>query len=94
MSEQILTLANQLTFDSVNRHLANLHACLSGSVVSAVVLDLQAVTACDSAGLALLIEMKRWCKQQQKTFQMISVPPTVAVLAQFCGVEDLLQEKG
>jgi len=84
-------LENQLTFNTVNDHLTQLHMALSAKPASFVVLDLQGITACDSAGLALLIEMKRWCKKQEKSLQIVDIPADVVVLAQFCGVEDLLQ---
>ena len=85
-------LGNELTFHTVNQHLVDLHAALVTHTDVTVVLDLEAVTACDSAGLALLIDMKRWCAKQKKKLYLMSVPPLIVVLAQFCGVDDLLQE--
>lgn len=93
MTQSILAVGSELTFNTVNTHLAHLHAALSGHTDATVTLDLDGVTACDSAGLALLIEMKRWCVKQKKQLNLVSVPSLIVALAQFCGVNDLLQEQ-
>ena len=54
-------------------------------------LDLCAVTQCDSAGLALLIEAKRLCKQYSKTLIIDGMPKAIYALAEFCGVEAMLE---
>ncbi len=89
--QQLLKLNHQLTFYTVNGLLKDLQAMMLGNSATAVVLDLQSVTACDSAGLALLIELKRWCAKQKKTLQLVSMPHSIKMLARFCGVDDLLQ---
>ncbi|ASQ45523.1 STAS domain-containing protein [Legionella clemsonensis] len=52
--------------------------------------DLSEVTHCDSAGLALLIEAKRLSTQKNKICQIEGVPKAVHALAEFCGVDAIL----
>jgi phospholipid transport system transporter-binding protein len=53
-------------------------------------LDLSEVTHCDSAGLALLLEAKRLCCEQNKVLQMESIPRAIQALAEFYGVVAIL----
>ena len=55
-----------------------------------VVVDLSAVAHCDSTGLALLLEMKRLCKQKGIQFLLINMSEKVSGLVEFCGVETVL----
>jgi len=54
-------------------------------------LDLTEVIHCDSAGLALLIEAKKLCKQHNKNFKVVGISTTTLSLAAFCGVNDILE---
>jgi phospholipid transport system transporter-binding protein len=53
-------------------------------------LDLSEVTHCDSAGLALLIEAKRLCFEQNKVCKIESMPKAIFALAEFYGMVVLL----
>lgn len=55
-----------------------------------VTIDLSKVEECDSAGLALLIEVKRLCKAKQQSCQIEKMTKAMLALAEFCGVESLL----
>ena len=52
--------------------------------------DLQQVGQCDSAGLALLIDLLRTARQYKKPISFGGVPKQLKVLAQFSGVTDFL----
>lgn len=82
--------STNLTFDTVESdRIKILHALLS-SETSGLCLDLSCVTHCDSAGLALLIETKRLCRQYNKAFKIEQMPEAIYALAEFCGVEAIL----
>ena len=80
-----------LTFKSVVSIRAKLYKALMEDETGRFCLDLSAVTHCDSAGLALLIEAKKLCKQSKKTFEMVGVSSKTQSLAEFCGVKNILE---
>ena len=53
-------------------------------------LDLSEVEHCDSAGLALLIEASKLCKQRKKIFESDRSFSRTQSLAEFCGVKSIL----
>ncbi len=50
------------------------------------VCDLSGITACDSAGLAVLIEWKKWAKQQNKRIQLLNIPAVMQSIASAAGL--------
>lgn len=91
MSEQLFKPARELTFDTVQADSQRLLNVLRNNETTSVRLALDEVEQCDSAGLALLIEAKRLCKQYQKTLAITGMPKHIAALAEFCGVEAILE---
>jgi phospholipid transport system transporter-binding protein len=55
-----------------------------------VVIDLENVELCDSAGLAFLIEAKRKAYQQGMQAKIINMPQETRALAKFYGLTNLL----
>ncbi|OGV41338.1 MAG: hypothetical protein A3F46_03860 [Legionellales bacterium RIFCSPHIGHO2_12_FULL_42_9] len=55
-----------------------------------VVIDLEKVEQCDSAGLAFLIEAKRISKEQGRLAKIINMPQETRALAKFYGISDFL----
>lgn len=53
-------------------------------------LDLSTVTRADSAGLALLLELKRRARRNGATLTLIGAPPQLLGLARFFSVSSLL----
>lgn len=82
--------SSELTFNTANTHLAALTTFVKQSKSNLLFIDLSNVTQCDSAGLALLIEIKRLCKRMKKSLTIANIPATVLALAEFCGVDSLL----
>lgn len=80
----------ELTFKTVVSVRAKLYKALIDDTTSRFCLDLSEVKQCDSAGLALLIEARKLCKQSNKTFEVIGMSPETHSLAEFCGVESIL----
>ncbi|MCL9683462.1 STAS domain-containing protein [Legionella maioricensis] len=80
-----------LTFQSVISVRAKLYKALMEDPSDRFCLDLSEVTHCDSAGLALLIEASKLCKQNNKIFEVIGISPETQSLAEFCGVKSILE---
>lgn len=81
-----------LTFETIMPCLNQFMRCLHATQAAELVVDLSHITLCDSAGLALLIEAKRMCRQQNKVLVIQGVPSAIKALAKFCGVDTLLTE--
>ncbi len=81
----------ELTFKSVVSVRAKLYDALMNCNSTRFCLDLSEVTQCDSAGLALLIEAKKLCKKNNKIFEVIGISAQTQSLAEFCGVESILE---
>ncbi len=92
MKEQEFKPSCELTFDTVQPDVKRLLNLFLDDETTKIRLDLSEVTHCDSAGLALLIEAKRLCKQYDKPLIIKSMPKMVSVLAEFCGVEAILEQ--
>ena len=84
--------SNELTFNTVSADRERLFESLKDAEVKSLRIDLSQVKHCDSAGLALLIEAKRLCKQYNKMFVIDKIPLEVSALAEFCGLEAILNE--
>lgn len=82
--------SHELTFDTVQLDRKKLLQYIQTMIESVVCLDLSHVRLCDSAGLALLIDAKRMCRQYNKQFKLIGMPEVICALAEFCGVKAIL----
>ncbi len=91
MSEQVFKPASELTFNTVQADNQRLLKLLKDHKTTSIRLALDEVKQCDSAGLALLIEAKRLCKQHQKPLTIVGMSKNIAALAEFCGVEAILE---
>lgn len=90
MNEQLYKPSRELTFDTVRVDSQRLLKLLQDESTACVRLDLHDVVQCDSAGLALLIEAKRLCKQYHKILVIEGMSKGIYALAEFCGVDALL----
>jgi phospholipid transport system transporter-binding protein len=79
-----------LTFKSVVSVREQLYKALKDNTSDRFCLDLTDVTQCDSAGLALLIEARKLCEQNNKLFEVTGISPETLSLAEFCGVKSIL----
>lgn len=91
MNDTYFKLASELTFNSVAVVRDQVASALKMNSADEFYLDLSDVTHCDSAGLALLIEAKKLCQQYNKTFKIVGVSARIRSLAEFCGVNDVLE---
>lgn len=91
MPELLFKPVKDLTFDSVPDESTRLMSILRDSkTVSKIVFDLSQVSRCDSAGLALLIDVKRLCKKHDKSLSFQGISDNIMALASFSGIEDVL----
>jgi phospholipid transport system transporter-binding protein len=92
MSSQsvLFTPSDLLTFDTVECDRHRLITDLQKKTVEHLRFDLSHVVHCDSAGLALLIEATRLCRRYKATLEIAGMPDAIYALAEFCGVEDML----
>jgi len=79
-----------LTFDTVQADLCRLLACIDAATEQHVLIELSEVTVCDSAGLAMLLELKRLSGLHDKAITFGRLPRCIQALAEFCGVDALL----
>lgn len=84
-------LTNELTFMSVVSMRADLFKMLMNDDSDTFYLDLSEVTHCDSAGLALLLEARKLCLRANKTFEVTGLSSDMLSLAEFCGVQSILE---
>lgn len=79
-------LEGELTFARVPQWLARADA-----LAAAGTLDLATVTRADSAGLALLLELKRRAARRGATLHYAQAPEQLIALAEFFGLRDVLK---
>ena len=58
-----------------------------------IIVDFQAVNHCNSAGLALMTAWMRHAKRLGKPIRFINVPSTLQVIANVCGMVEILGMK-
>lgn len=92
MQEQLFKPSTQLTFATVQFDYKRLLSLVKDGerLPVTICFDLHEVTQCDSAGLALIIEANRLCKQYNKSLHIVGVPKSIHALAEFCGVNTIL----
>lgn len=57
----------------------------------ALKLDLSMVTRWDSAGIALVVEIIKGCRNENRNLQIVGLTPATLSLADFCGVKEILE---
>lgn len=84
-------LTGELTFESVPGLYSNAQSVLPETMKS---IDLSAVTAVDSAGLALLLEWQASRKSSSSALTFINAPSSLLSLASLCEATELLNVSG
>ena len=79
-----------LTFDTVSSDLARFTLYVKQHPETTIVLNLEHVTHCDSAGLALLIQARRLCQEKRCSLRIEAMSQAILALATFCGVNEVL----
>jgi phospholipid transport system transporter-binding protein len=84
-----MKLPATLTLDAAAAVLQTLHD-VAGKGQGALAIDASALTAFDTAALALLLQAKRLAQAGGRAFEVRDAPPKLAQLAQLYGVDELL----
>lgn len=87
VSTDTFKLVGELNFDTVPSLLKKSDSLLAGT---AITLDLSGVTRSNSAGIALLLTWKEQAQQADKQLSLINVPEKMQTIAEFSGVNDLV----
>ena len=81
-----------LDFDTVPRLMNQARQLLSSA--TSVQVDFAGVTSCNSAGLALLLELAREMKQRNKSIEFHNMPRQIRIFAEAYDVADELESAG
>lgn len=84
-----LQLADNLTISSVQLTRDRLLSQLKNNNTTDISINLRDVARFDTAGLALLIDLKKVSKQNAKSLSFTEVPRNIRNLAEFYDVADL-----
>jgi phospholipid transport system transporter-binding protein len=87
VDERHAAIQGKLTVATVSRLRRYGRRLIGGMAGRPLSVDLAAVTAADSAGLALLVDWLAWAQERQVTLAFTSLPPALIALA---GLSDVL----
>ncbi|KTC67758.1 anti-anti-sigma factor [Legionella birminghamensis] len=90
MTDFVFEPASRMTFATVDADIKRLAGFYRNTGQGSIIINLQAVQHCDSAGLALLIEAKRLAKRFNRPCRFTGMSRQLAALAEFCRVNNLL----
>jgi phospholipid transport system transporter-binding protein len=85
-------LINNLTINTVQMMRDSLLSRIKNNQHKTVTIDLSGLGNFDTSGLALLIDIKKQCNQHSKNLRFINVPQKITDLANFYGVEEILNK--
>ncbi|OGV27940.1 MAG: hypothetical protein A3E88_06895 [Legionellales bacterium RIFCSPHIGHO2_12_FULL_35_11] len=85
-----IIFAENLTIHTVKAELDRLLLLIKNKALYNYNFDLGEVTFFDSAGLALLVEIKRICEQQNIAYSFSRIPQAIFSIAEFCEVDGVL----
>lgn len=85
--------SSEMTFTTAQSDFDRFIIYLKGLQETALVFDLADVTRCDSAGLALLVAVKRHCIEANKRCHFADFNNSIQLLADLCGVAKLLTDE-
>lgn len=87
---KVCYLAGSLKQDTVKSALAECCALISKQSLTAMTVDLTAVTQCDSSSLALLTTLLRIAKKKQIQLTIAHLPPQMKGLVRVMSLDDIL----
>jgi ABC-type transporter Mla MlaB component len=89
---KLFRIDGMLDFDTVPLLMKQAHLLFAAS--DTIQLDFAGVTGCNSAGLALVLEMAREMKRQNKSIQFLNMPQHIRTFAEAYDVADELESAG
>lgn len=90
MNNKVVYLEGDLTIGNVVARKATLAQWLQTYQASEVVFDFSRVANCDSAGLALIIDLIRCAAKLGKSLRLTHLSQQMLDLVTFCGVDELI----
>ena len=87
-----ITVSSALTFETARRVSDAGIACFASDGSPMIVVDCSAVPNADSAGLAVLIEWRRWAHQQGRHLKFTNLPAQISAIAHLSEVSELLAD--
>jgi phospholipid transport system transporter-binding protein len=87
-----VTVSSALTFETARRVFEAGVACFVSDGSPAIAVDCAAVPNADSAGLAVLIEWRRWSRQHGRRLKFVNLPAQINALAHLSEVSDVLAD--
>ena len=87
-----ITVGSALTFETARRVCEAGIACFAGDPSPTLVVDCATVPNADSAGLAVLIEWRRWCRQHARHLTFLNLPTQINAIARLSEVSEVLAD--
>lgn len=87
-----ILVTGPLTFRTARRMCDAGIACFAHDGTTTIVVDCAKVAPADSAGLAVLIEWRRWARQHGRQLRFAGLPPTISAMAHLSEVSPLLED--
>jgi phospholipid transport system transporter-binding protein len=87
-----VTVSSALTFQTARRVCEAGVECFVRDGSPTIEVDCSAVPNADSAGLAVLIEWRRWAHQQGRHLKFLNLPEQISAIARLSEVSEVLAE--
>jgi phospholipid transport system transporter-binding protein len=87
-----ISVSSALTFETARHVYEHGIACFIHDGSPALLVDCAGVPNADSAGLAVLIEWRRWARQHGRHLQFVNLPAQINAIAHLSEVSDVLAD--
>ena len=87
-----ITVSSPLTFETARRVFEAGVECFNRDGSPTIAVDCAGVSKADSAGLAVLIEWRRWARQQSRHLTFANLPAQICAIARLSEVEEVLAD--
>jgi phospholipid transport system transporter-binding protein len=88
-----VSVGGALTFESARRAYDAGVACFVSDGSAMIAVDCAQVTHADSAGLAVLVEWRRWCRQHGRHLKFVNLPEQINALARLSEISAVLADE-
>ncbi len=87
-----ITVSSALTFETARRVYEEGVACFIRDGSASIAVDCAGVPKADSAGLAVLIEWRRWSRQHGRHLRFVNLPAQINAIAHLSEVSEVLAD--
>lgn len=87
-----VSVAGELTFATARGTCEAGIACFGRDAAQQIVVDCQGVSRADSAGLAVLIEWRRWSREHGRHLTFVNLPAQISAIARLSEVTEVLAD--